>query len=519
MSTIRQLFTDFLNQLLILLRALFSGLAGFVCVPVLANLGFLFQISGIFTLPAIVYAFYANEVNAAISFFITALVFFCLGFFLNSLCERKNLNLRQSCTLLVLFYVFVTLINCIPYLYLNLFQGGILEQLTNSWFETISASSTTGLTLTSGMATPQSMILARGLNEWVGGLGLVFILLSSFYPSQKLDQYSKAIGFERLSHSYKGTFLIVLIIYVVYTLIFSVLLMLTGLDVFTAVHTVFTVFSTTGFTMISASSMPLASVIVITFMMFCSALSFVFHFKLFSFLAEIEWKKIFSKNRYLFWSSISRIRLKHLFSLELKCYLILLIFLTLIFWGASGINPFQSFYHIIDFSSSCGLGVVDFQTLGDAGKMILVAAMFIGPMSFSIGGGIRVMRALILGKSLIALPKSFLTGKIPKIKINEEEINPQDVVVSLLIIVLFALFSLGAAWVLTNYGYSFADAMIESVSAVTTTGDSPATLTTAFPIIPKLMLMMLMLLGRIEIITPFAALTKVEDMKEDVTRF
>jgi Trk-type K+ transport system membrane component len=97
--------------------------------------------------------------------------------------------------------------------------------------------------------------------------------------------------------------------------------------------------------------------------------------------------------------------------------------------------------------------------------------------------------------------------------------NPQDVTVSLLIIALFALLALGAAWVLTNYGYSFTDAMVESVSAVTTTGDSPTTLTTAFPIIPKLMLMMLMLVGRIEIIPAFAALTKVEEMKEDVTRF
>lgn len=519
MSKVKQVITDVLNWLFELLRTLFSGLAGFVCMPVLANLGFLFQISGIFTLPAIFFAFYANEINAGISFLITALVFFCLGFFLNSLCERKNLNLRQSCALLVLFYVFVTLINCIPYLYLQLFQGGILEQLTNSWFETISASSTTGLTLTEGMVPPHSLMLARGLNEWVGGLGIIFILLSSFYPSQKLDQYSKALGFEKLSHSYKGTFLIVLILYVVYTLIFSVLLIATGLDIFTAFHTVFTVFSTTGFTIISASSMPLASVIVITIIMFFSALSFVFHFKLFSFIAQIEWKKLFSRNRQLFWSSISRIKWKKLLSLELKCYLVLLIILTLAFWVASGINPFQSFYHIIDFSSSCGLNVVNFQQIGEASKMILVAAMFIGPMSFSIGGGIRVIRGLILGKSLLALPKSFLTGKIPKITISEEEISLQDVVVNFLIIAAFALLAVGAAWVLTNYGYTFGDALTESVSAITTTGDSPTTLTPAYPIIPKLMLMLLMLLGRIEIIPPFVALTKVDEMREDVTRF
>jgi Trk-type K+ transport system membrane component len=57
--------------------------------------------------------------------------------------------------------------------------------------------------------------------------------------------------------------------------------------------------------------------------------------------------------------------------------------------------------------------------------------------------------------------------------------------------------------------------MVESVSAVTTTGDSPKVLTPAFPIIPKLVLMMLMFLGRIEIIPPFVALTKEEVTKKE----
>jgi len=481
----------------------------------LANLGFLLQISGIFTLPAIAYALYTNESNALIALLITAIVFLCMGFALNALCERKNLNLRQSCALLALFYVVVTLINCIPYFYLHIFQGSILEQLSNSWFETISASSTTGLTLMEGMTVPKSLMLARGLSEWVGGLGIVFILLSSFYPSERLDQYSKALGFERLASSYKGTFLIVLIIYVTYTLIFSAFLMVTGLDAFTAFHTVFTVFSTTGLTVVSVSSMPVASIVVITFMMLSSAFSFVFHFKLLSFIAKIDWRRLFSRNRRRFLLSISRIKWKELLSLELKCYLVLLAFLTFALWGVSGVNPLQSFYHVVDFSSSCGLNVVNFQEIGEAGKMILVATMFIGPMSFSIGGGIRVLRAYVLGKSLVTLPKTFLTGKIPKIKLEGDDIQLQDILIQLLTIALFALLAVGAAWILTNYGYSFGDAMVESVSAVTTTGDSPKVLTPAFPIIPKLVLMMLMFLGRIEIIPPFVALTKEEVTKEE----
>jgi trk system potassium uptake protein TrkH len=368
-----------------------------------------------------------------------------------------------------------------------------------------------------GIVVPKSMMLVRGLSEWVGGLGIVFILLSSFYPSERLNQYSKALGFARLTSSYKGTFFIVLLIYATYTLIFSALLMITGLDAFTAFHTVFTVFSTTGLTVVSVSSMPSAAVVVITSMMLCSAFSFVLHFKLLSFIAKIDWRRLFSRNIRRFLLSIYRIKWKELLSLELKCYLVLLAIFTFVLWGVSGVNPLQSFYHVVDFSSSCGLNVVNFQQIGEAGKMILAVIMFIGPMSFSIGGGIRVLRAYVLGKSLVALPKTFLTGKLPKIKLEGEDVQLQDILVHLLTIALFALLAIGAAWILTNYGYSFGDAMVESVSAVTTTGDSPMVLTPVFPIIPKIMLMMLMLLGRIEIIPLFVALTKEETVKKDTT--
>ncbi len=483
--------------------------------PVLANLGFLLQISGVFTLPSIAYALFLNEFSATISLFITASVFFVIGFILNAMCERRNLNLRQSCALMFLFYVIVTAINCIPYIYLQVFQGNIFEQFSNSWFETISASTTTGLTLMSGITVPRSLILARGFNEWVGGIGIVFILLSSFYPTERLDEYSKALGFEKFVRTYRGTFFITLIIYSTYTLFFTALLLVTGLGALEAFHTVLTVFSTTGLTMVSASSMPISSRIVITLMMLASALSFVLHYRFLLFIQRLEWPSLIRGNRSIFFRSVKKTKWRQLFSFELKCYLVLLGFLTLALCIVSRINPFQSFYHIVDFSSSCGLGVVNFQEIGEPGKLVLVAAMFIGPMSFSIGGGIRVLRAFLFGKLLVNLPKTFLTEKIPRIRYDGDEVNLQELTMNMLIIALFALLAFTSAWVLTNYGYSFCDALVESVSAITTTGDSPIELTSNYPIIPKVLLSLTMLLGRIEIIPPFVALTRVEVSKEE----
>jgi trk system potassium uptake protein TrkH len=486
--------------------------------PTLSNLGFLFQISGLFILPSIAYAFYLNEVNAAIALLIAALVFLCSGFTLNALCERKDLNMKQSCSLLVLFFIFVPLINSIPYLYLGIFQGNILDRLLSGWFETVSASSTTGLTLLEGIVIPQSLILARGISEWVGGIGVIFIMLSFFYPSESLFHYAKVLGIEKIARSHKGSFITVLIIYALYTVIFSAILIATGLDPFTAFHTTLTVFSTTGLTIVRVLSLPILAIIAVTVMMLFSAFSFTFHLNLVKSLRQIDWKSLLKRNPRTFISSFSRIEWKRLFSNELKLYIIFLFVFTGAFCLASGINPFQSFFHMVDFSSSCGLNLVNFDAIGELAKVILVIAMFVGPMSFSVGGGIRVLRVYVLAKAFLELPKTFLTGQTSKIQLEGDAIETSDFIIHAMIVFLFILLSFFAAVALCSYGYGFVDALVESVSAITTTGDSPKILTPTFPIFPKFLLSMLMLLGRIEIIPILISLSRAKETKKEYYR-
>lgn len=378
----------------------------------------------------------------------------------------------------------------------------------------MSASSTTGLTLLEGVTVSKSLTLARGISEWVGGIGIIFIILSSFYSSESLFRYAKVLGIERIARSYKGSFLVVLLIYVIYTIVFSAILILSGLDVFTAFHTTFTVFSTTGLTIVNVLKLPTLAIVTVTVMMMFSAFSFTFHFSLFSSLFKIDWKSLFKGNRRLFTSSLAKMNWKKFLTTELKLYLVLLFLFTLAFWYVSGVPPLRSFFHIVDFSSSCGLNLVNFEEIGEAGKIVLVTAMLVGSMSFSIGGGVRVLRFFILVKALLALPKTFLTGETSKIKLGEDYLKMSDFIVHLLIVFLFISISFFAALVLCNYGYNFADALVESASAITTTGDSPKILTPSLPLLPKFLLGVLMLLGRIEIIPVFIALSPIRETEK-----
>jgi trk system potassium uptake protein TrkH len=450
--------------------------------------------------------------SAAIALLITSLVFFALGFPLNAFSERKALNLKQSSILLVLFYVFAPVIHTIPYLYLGVFEGSILDQLFNSWFETSSATSTTGLTLQEETIStlPKSLILARGINEWVGGIGIIFIVLAYLYPSEILSRYGRVLGIEKFAKGYKGSFMLVLLIYGSYTFFFSAILMLQGIDAFTAFHTVFTVFSTTGLTIVNVLTLPMPVVITITVLMLFSAFSFIFHFQLLSYLSKM-WRMLFKRN----WkTAYSNQNWKQILNTELKLYLALLVIFSIALWSVTGLSPFRAFFHTVDFSTTVGLNVVNFDLMGDTGKVILVMAMIIGPCAFSIGGGIRVLRFYILGKDVLAMPQIFLTRKMPQIKIDGIDLEVSEIIIHALIASLFIIASFLVALILSYYEYSFVDALVESVSAITTTGDSPKVLTPELPAVPKFFLGVLMIIGRIEILPIFVALSRQSDKPE-----
>jgi trk system potassium uptake protein TrkH len=343
----------------------------------------------------------------------------------------------------------------------------------------------------------------------VGGIGVVFMILSFFHPSQSLYHYAKVLGVEKIAQSYQETFAIILGIYSGYTLVFSFLLMLAGLDAFSAFQTTFTIFSTTGLTLVNIFNLPKFAIMIVTIMMLFSGMSFVIHLNLVTLLRHINWKYLFisSETRRTLASFITH-NLKKCFSSEMKLYVVLLFFFTSVFWFASDLSLSRSFFHILDFSSSCGLNLLNFQELGDAAKHILVIVMMIGPMSFSIGGGIRILRLHLLFKTLFTYIEARLSRKTPRVKLNGEYLEKSDLIIHMMIVSLFILLTLSSAFVLSGYGYSYVDGLVESASAISTTGDSPKVLTPSMPLIPKLVLLILMLLGRIEIVPLFIIFSK-----------
>jgi trk system potassium uptake protein TrkH len=190
--------------------------------PVLANLGFVLQLAGILTLLPIGVAFYYRETDALISFFLTAIALLGSGFILNSLAEKREPDFKTSAALITLVFLLLGLFGSIPLLYLGVFPGGPLEAFTNSYFEATSGFTTTGFSLISDVdALPRSLIFYRALTQFIGGIGLVFILLAFLYPGRALIPLGRAVGAENLTTDMRRTFLIILLIYSLYAGLFS----------------------------------------------------------------------------------------------------------------------------------------------------------------------------------------------------------------------------------------------------------------------------------------------------------
>ena len=62
----------------------------------IANLGFIFQIAGLLMVIPIITSHYYGESEPMIAFLITSLSFFSIGFIMNALSERKELDCKTS---------------------------------------------------------------------------------------------------------------------------------------------------------------------------------------------------------------------------------------------------------------------------------------------------------------------------------------------------------------------------------------------------------------------------------------
>jgi trk system potassium uptake protein len=497
--------------------------------PILGNLGILLQFSGILlVVPALIgTALGESESTIGIFFAVVGLSF--SGFFLTNIGEKGPMNLKQASIFVVSGFIFLSLFGSIPYIYINPFGNDTSPSalVVNSFFESVSGFTTTGLSIISSPDNlPRSLNFYHSYTQWVGGLSFVYLVMILFFPERKLSAMKSVLGGGLL----RARELIITIvgIFTAYTLILIfVIISFSQTGPLDAILLIFGTITGGGFVTASDIITPAhpERLAILAVGMILSALPFAFHYHIFSRKGLLTRRAI---------------------TLEVAVFLVLLVVGIMVFyWLSLGeVDIYSSIFHIISGSTTSGFQYLNIQSTPYGAKIFLILIMLIGGTAFSTAGGIKVGRFVVLYEEFTKKSREkdrtatmgtststsissttnpyrsteFLTTlRDEHQKRNLEEIVEQQarilkrmrLIISkkvvreiLLVIVLYISIALITGSVLSSLTKSsFEDALFEAASAISTTGLTAGVTSVNLDVFSKLMLSTNMIVGRFEIIT------------------
>ncbi|XKM14624.1 TrkH family potassium uptake protein [Orbaceae bacterium ac157xtp] len=339
-------------------------------------------------LPAIVALIYRDGGGALFvkSFFVA----FMFGFFLwlPNRKQRHELNNREGFLIVVLFWVVLGMISALPFYldqHLNL-------NLTSAFFESFSGLTTTGATTLYHLdSLPKALLFYRQLLQWLGGMGIIVLavailpllgvggmqLYRAEIPGPQKDDKMRP----RIAQTAKALWSI----YLVLTVICALCLWLAGMSFFDALCHSFSTISMGGFSTHDSSLAFFDNAIInyiITFFLILSGCSFGLHFIAFN---DLTFKHYFHDQ-------------------EFRTFIIILLVLIVIcmicIFVSTNINPITSFdkivLQVVSTASTTGFSAMDSRFLPPILPILLLSASFIGGCAGSTGGGVKVVRVLLL---------------------------------------------------------------------------------------------------------------------------
>jgi len=434
-----------------------------------------------FIIPLIV-ALIFNEFLIAGTYLVIAAVIILLGIGIHRILPEGVLEWKEALIIAAVIFPFASLLSAIPF---SLSTG---MSFPDAWFEAVSGITTTGLSVAPATVGPV-FLFARSWLQWVGGIGIIIIILMVFIPPGTSAHRLYAItGPETpLRPGVTATAKVLVQIYCLLTAASFLLLLAGGMPLFDAVCHALSAVSTGGFSTRTASAAAFPG-LFIPLMLTMSCLMGAFNFSLYPKLTENKWV-LFTDTQFRYILLFAAVG-------------ILLLFFTL----AETMDPLQGLsvaaFQALSALSTAGFSSVDIATLPDGAKAVLTALMWVGGSVGSTAGGIKVLRLVILLKVVhlvfirYFLPREALTP----LKLGDDVIETEMVYSVLTFVFLYSLVLVVSSFLFMLNGFGLDNALFEVSSALGTVGLSCGITSAAMPAVLKGVLIVDMLLGRIEII-------------------
>lgn len=460
--------------------------------------------SALLVIPAVISLCYGEFLKDGVYFIIvaaaTCLVFLPLAFLTKQ--PAKILYAREAFSLVALCWVLWSLIGALPFL-----LSGTLTNYIDCIFEATSGFTTTGATVFEDVeCLPHGILLWRSLMHWVGGMGVLVLALAvlpmtgggNYMNLFRAEMTGSEVG--KLVPKAKKTAFILYAIYTAMTVALTVLLILGGMPVFDSINHAMSTAGTGGMSVKNASIGAYDSTyidIVVTVFMFMMGVNFTLYFM----LLKGKVKDFFK-------------------SAELRFYAIEFVIVSLLIALVLRFKGGEDFFHALRLStfqaaslmSSTGYATADTNVWVPIAKVALIICMLIGACAGSTGGGIKVSRIQIAGKTIARDVKRQINPRyVCAVRSEGKPVdNPTINAVMTFIASYFAILFASVA-ILAATGINFETGFTSVVSGLSNMGPffSEGAATTSnymfMPYIAKIVLSADMLLGRLEIF-PFLIL-------------
>ncbi len=389
--------------------------------------------------------------------------------------KLDELTLGEALALTSLAWIVIPAIGAIPYAYAGL--GPV-----DAFFESMSGWTSTGLSVVDSPENfPHSLILFRSITQWIGGLGIIVLMLAVL-RGREARALLKAEGRESLGASISKTVRTYWKIYFVLSIVGLGLLYALGIDLFNSINLMMSGISNGGFFPFSHYDFTDAQKFALAGLMFAGATSFVFFDKV-------------GKGR--------------IFSAVKDEELILYVLLTVVAVGLIAYVGQEEVYNSILNSVSAiacgGFAIGDVAVMHEFSKYMIILLMICGGMYGSTTGAVKLWRILVVGKSVSQrIKQSFLpAGAVQAVKVNGVAIGAEAVIESAVFIFAYMALLLFGAGVFIAAGDGMVDSLFIVASSMGNVGLSTFTIS-VIPGAHKAFLILLMYLGRIEIFPSLA---------------
>ena len=320
--------------------------------------------------------------------------------------------LKEGCIATVLSWVALSFFGALPFIF-----TGEIPSFTNAMFETVSGFTTTGASILNDVeALSHTSLFWRSFTHWIGGMGVLVFLLAivplsggSNMNLMRAESPGPSVG--KLVPKVRYTARILYLIYFILTILELIALLIAKMPWFDALCLSIGTAGTGGFGILNSSvaSYSVASKWIITTFMIIFAINFNAYYLI-----------IFGQ-------------IKKAFKMEEVRAFLIIVFSAITLITIDIHDMFDSLFEAItqaafqvaSLVSSTGFATTDFDLWPGFSKTILVTLMLVGACAGSTGGGIKVSRFVIIGKSILKELHSYIHPKsVKQITMDDKEVEP-----------------------------------------------------------------------------------------------